>query len=337
ASAPIINIINPLENETFGVASPNFTVEITDMNLDTMWYSIYNSTDQSLNISFTDNGTIDPTEWGALSNGEYTIRFDANDTVGNTDFKEVNITKDIYVIFIDIIDPIENEIFGVDAPNFIVEIVCAFLNITWYTVDGGLNNFSFTDNESINEAAWDALPDGVVTIRFYANNTLGDIEFEQVNIIKDASAPIINIVSPTENEVFGVDAPSFSVDITDPNLDTMWYTVNNSATKFIFTQDGAIDQTIWDAQVDGDILITFYANDTLGNLASDDIIIRKSTPAPYVPPTDYTLLIVLVSVIGGVVAVGVVLGILIKKGKISLDKLSFRKPSTEKTPTEKED
>ena len=333
ASAPNINIINPLENEIFGVLPPNFTVEITDTNLDAMWYSIFNGTHQSLNISFTDNGTIDPTEWGALTNGEYTIRFYANDTLENINFEEVNITKDIYTILINIINPIENEIFGVNAPSFIVEITCAFLNITWYTVDGGLNNFTFTVNGTINAAAWSALSDGTVTIIFYANNSIGDVESEQVNIIKDASAPIINIISPSENDIFGVDAPSFSVDITDLNLDTMWYTVNNSATRFIVAQDGVIDQGIWDAQVDGDILLTFFANDTVGNLASDDIIIIKRTSYPESP--DYSSIIVPVSVIAGVAAVAIALGVLIKKGKISLDKLSFRKLTAGRTKTEK--
>jgi hypothetical protein len=333
--APIINIINPLANETFGVAPPDFTVEIIDMNIDTMWYLIYNSSYQSLNFSFTDNGTIDPTEWSTLSNGIYTIRFDANDTAGNTGFKEVNITKDIYAIFIVISNPIENEIFGANAPNFIVEITTAVLNITWYTLDGGINNFTFTNNETFNEAAWDLLSDGIVTILFYANNSLGDIESEQVNIIKDATAPIINIISPSDNEIFGDSAPSFSVEFIDPHLDTMWYTVNNSATKFNFTQDGVIDQSMWDAQIDGDILLTFYANDTVGNLASDAIIIKKRTPDPGAPPIDITLIIILVSVIGSVAAIGGALIVLNKKGKISLDKLSFKKLTSGRTKAEK--
>jgi len=330
-SAPVINIVSPVVNEIFGVSPPNFIVEFTDMNLDAMWYWIFNSTYQSLNITFTENETIDPTEWDALSNGEYTIRFYANDTLGNINFSGVNVTKDIYAIFIDIISPLDDDMFGVDAPSFNVEISSAFLNTTWYTLDEGLNNYIFTENGTINEAAWDTLPDGVVRMRFYANNTLGDIKFAIVNVMKDGSPPIINITYPTENQVFGVDAPSFSVDIVDPNLDSMWYTVNSSAIKFIFTQDGGIDQTTWDALADGDVLLTFYANDTLGNLASEDIIIRKSTPSEPEPEPDITLIIVLVSIIGGIAAAVVVLGVLIKKGKISLEKLSIRKPSTEKT------
>ncbi|MFX1569721.1 MAG: hypothetical protein ACFFCV_15285 [Promethearchaeota archaeon] len=333
-TGPVINVISPTKNQICGLVPPNFVVEITDLNLDTMWYSIYNSSHQSLNITFTDNGIVNPTEWSAIFNGNYTIRFYANDTVGNINFEDVNITKDIYAIFIDIINPLENQIFGFDAPNFLVKINCAFLNVTWYTIDGGINNFTFTANETINEAVWDALPDGVITLIFYANNTLGDINFEHVNIQKDASAPIININSPTANEVFGIDAPSFSVDITDPHLDTMWYTVNNSATKFIFAGDGVVDQTVWDIQVDGDVLLTFYANDTVGNIDSENVIIIKRTPRGGTGP-DITTIIIIVSVIGGIAAAGVILGVLVKQGKISLEKLTKRKPKTEKIKSEK--
>jgi len=329
-SAPVINIVSPVVNEIFGVSPPNFIVEFTDMNLEAMWYWIFNSTYQSLNITFTENESIDPTEWDALSNGEYTIRFYANDTLGNINFSGVNVTKDIYAIFIDIISPLEDDMFGVDAPSFNVEISSAFLNTTWYTLDEGLNNYIFTENGTINEAAWDTLPDGVVRMRFYANNTLGVIKFAIVNVMKDGSPPTINITYPTENEVFGVDAPSFSVGILDPNLDSIWYTINSSVITYGLDPN-EIDQTVWDGLADGDVLLTFYANDTLGNLAFEEIIIRKSTPSVPEPAPDITLIVVLVSVIGGIAAVVVVLGILIKKGKISLEKLSIRKPSTEKT------
>ena len=55
----------------------------------------------------------------------------------------------------------------------------------WYTIDGGLNNYTFTDNGTINQAAWDALPEGSVTIRFYAVDIIGNIEFEEITVIKD--------------------------------------------------------------------------------------------------------------------------------------------------------
>jgi hypothetical protein len=201
-------------------------------------------------------------------------------------------------------------------------------------LDNGLHNYIFTENGTINQEAWDALPDGVVTIQFYASNTLGDVNFEQVNVIKDTSDPIINIVSPTENEVFEDVAPNFIVEIADPNLDTMWYTVNNMDSKYIFTQNSTINQTIWDSLMDGNILLIFYANDTVGNLASEYVIIIKSTPSQEGGPgIDTTLIIIIVSVIGGIAAIGVTLGVLIKKGKIKL--FSFReKDLIEPTPDE---
>ncbi|MHA2287962.1 MAG: hypothetical protein ACXABG_04160 [Promethearchaeota archaeon] len=70
-------------NDMFGVTPPDFIVEITDPNLDIMWYSISNGTYTSQNITFTVNGTISPVEWGVLYDGVYTIRFYANDTLGN--------------------------------------------------------------------------------------------------------------------------------------------------------------------------------------------------------------------------------------------------------------
>ncbi len=333
-TGPNINIVSPIENELFGVAAPSFTVEIADPYLDAMWYWIFNDTYQSINITFTGNGTINQAEWNAFSNGIISIRFYANDTIGNMNFEDVNVTKDIYAIFIDIISPIENQNFRVISPSFIVEITCAFLNSTWYSLDNGLHNYIFTENGTINQEAWDALPDGVVTIQFYANNTLGDINFEQVNVIKDTSDPIIAIVSPTENEVFEVEAPDFIVEIMDPNLDTMWYTVNNMAFKYIFTQNSTINQTIWDSLTDGNVLLIFYANDTAGNLASEYVIIIKSSPSQggQTGP-DTTLIIIIVSVIAGIAAVGVTLGILIKKGKIKLFSLR-EKDLIEPTPEE---
>ncbi|GAI67557.1 unnamed protein product, partial [marine sediment metagenome] len=59
-----------------------------------------------------------------------------------------------------------------------------FLHSMWYTLDGGLHNYTFIENGTINQGAWDALSDGNVIIRFYANDTLGRIGFQEVNIVK---------------------------------------------------------------------------------------------------------------------------------------------------------
>jgi len=102
---------------------------------------------------------------------------------GSSKYDVVNIAKDTQAPIIDIISPTSGETFNATAPDFIVNITDDHLDKMWYTVDTGLANFTFTANGTINQAAWDALSEGTITIRFYANDTLGHESFEQVSIV----------------------------------------------------------------------------------------------------------------------------------------------------------
>ncbi|MEE9571467.1 MAG: hypothetical protein V3W20_00290, partial [Candidatus Neomarinimicrobiota bacterium] len=274
---PLIDITSPLENETYGVISPNFTVEILDSNLDKMWYTV----DGGLNnYTFTENGTINQGAWDVLPDGIITIRFYANNSLSDINFQQVNIIKDSSAPIISIVSPIESEIFGVISPNFTVEITDVNLNISWYTVDGGLSNYTFTENGTINQGAWGVIPDGIITIRFYANNSLGNINFEDVNVTKDSLGPNISIVSPMMDEAFGVDAPNFIVEIDDANLNTSWYTVDGGFNNYTFTENGTINQVSWDSLLGGIVTIRFYANDSLGSLNFSEVNVIKDNSAP---------------------------------------------------------
>jgi hypothetical protein len=44
---------------------------------------------------------------------------------------------------------------------------------------------------------------------FYANDSLGNLGFKDINISKDTTVPKITINSPTPNQSCGVDAPVF--------------------------------------------------------------------------------------------------------------------------------
>ena len=89
-SAPTIVINTPISLEVFGETAPDFSVEITDILLDTMWYTLNNG---ATNITFTSNDTINQLEWNSLPEGNVTIRFYANDTLGNMSFDEVIVVK----------------------------------------------------------------------------------------------------------------------------------------------------------------------------------------------------------------------------------------------------
>jgi len=83
--------------------------------------------------------------------------------------------------------PQEGEKFGSTAPSFNVEVIDLYVYEMWYTLDEGLNNFTFTVNGMINQTTWDSLPEGNVTITFYAMDIAGNLGFEEVIVIKDIS------------------------------------------------------------------------------------------------------------------------------------------------------
>ena len=61
----------------------------------------------------------------------------------------------------------------------------------WYTLDGGLHNFSITCNSTINQAAWETILGGIVNIRFYAIDKVGNIAYRDVPIIKQQQQEFI--------------------------------------------------------------------------------------------------------------------------------------------------
>jgi len=89
--------------------------------------------------------------------------------------------------------------------------------------------------------------------------------------------PTITILFPTHDQEFGFDAPNFNVSINDPELDTMWYSLNKGQ-NITFIANGTINQAAWDSLPIGIVELKFYANDTSGNIALKAINITKILP-----------------------------------------------------------
>ncbi len=92
-----VTVSYPTNNTVFGTNAPNFEIEVEfiveALEVDTMWYSIYNGTVWSANFTFTANITIDQDSWDALPENVTIIRFYANDALGNVGYRDCNITK----------------------------------------------------------------------------------------------------------------------------------------------------------------------------------------------------------------------------------------------------
>ena len=300
---PIIIINSPKPNDLIGVITPSFNVEVTDANLDTMWYTIDGGI---TNTTFTENGTINQELWDALSNGTATITFYANDSAGNEASNSVIVRVDNIIPSIIIHSPIENQLFGTNVPSpmFNISVDDIFHDKKWYTLNQDSTKYFFTSPwDYINQTAWFGLPDGSVKMRFYANNSAGNIGFSEVTIRKDINAPIITINNPQNNVVIGATAPNFNITIDESNLDKVWYSLNGG-TNITFTGlTGTINQTLWDALPDGNVVIKFYANDTLGRIGFQEVTVVKEITQPSPPGISGYNLLFLLGIISVMVAI----------------------------------
>jgi hypothetical protein len=288
--APIITINSPQTNDLFGENPPTVSLDVQDANLDKIWYQLSNGTIVTNNYTWT--GTINQTVWDQIWNGSVTIRFYANDTFNHQGSAEVSVRKNIFNPIIMIEDPQEYDLFGIIAPNFTIYLSGTDLNSTWYTIDNGLTNFTFTGlNGTIDQDAWSNFGFDNITITFYINDTLGRIGSDSVIVSKDPDPPLITINSPDDGIYYG-DPPDIQVTATDPNLDSVWYVVG--ANQVILTNGVSelLNSSIWDGLPQGQFLLKIYANDTLG-YTNDTFILTlyKDTLAPFLVinnPTNQT-------------------------------------------------
>jgi len=270
-------INSPNVNDTFE-SSPSFNISVNRGIVNTSWYTLNNG---MTNITFTGlNGVIDKEEWNEKGVGPVSITFWVNDSKGYLSSEAVQVIKYYDTPQISIISPNMSQIFGANAPDFVITINdLSSINSTWYTIDGGLTNFTFFGFEgSINQTAWNDIENGPLTVRFYANDTLGFEGYTDVTLQKD-------IIPPTSMIYF---TPFLS-----PNI------VNQTTALYITADDGngcgvlfiryKINDSSWidytspfvlSSYAYGDYNITYQAIDTVGNIEFEKSIIITLVEIP---------------------------------------------------------
>ncbi|MBA7674133.1 hypothetical protein ES703_82340 [subsurface metagenome] len=218
--------------------------------------------------------------------------------MGNEDFDEVIVRKEIIVPMITINSPINDDLYSDDPPNFNVLIFdINGIDSMWYLIVGKSMNVIFSSNGTINQDLWNTVGNGLVTIRFYANDTFGNQNHRDVVVEKDTIAPIIVINSPNPNDEFGTTSPAYDISINEPHLDQIWYTLDGGITNISITfLSGSIVQTVWDGVSLGAVTITFYANDTLGNIRFMSVGVAKVIE-PSEPPNLLGIIATILSII----------------------------------------
>ena len=269
---------------------------------------IYNNYLSGNTLNAFDNGTDNQWDNGAIGNywNDYSGKDVNDDMVGDTPYSISGMagSQDNYPIWwdpplISINSPNVNETLE-SNPIFNISIDEGIVDTTWYTLDGGLTNYTFSGLvDFINQIAWDLKADGFILIKFYANDSLGYLGYKDINVIKDTVAPIISVIDPDNNDVFGKEAPTFELHIIEISIESSWYSLDGGITNITFTGlSGTINQNIWDNQPEGNVKITFFVKDGIGSIGIDSVLIIKSIPSkPEILGYNVFLIIGLISVV----------------------------------------
>ncbi|KKM02486.1 hypothetical protein LCGC14_1783960, partial [marine sediment metagenome] len=280
--APSIKIVAPILNELFRSIPPQFIVEVHDLNLETMWYSI----NDSQSVIFTSNGSISQSLWNALQDGILILKFFANDSAGNFNMKSVIIEKSAIPPSLVISTPLNNNIYNQTPPEFNVLIFDTTLLDMWYVVSNETyysEKTFFIDNGTIDANIWDYFSDGQLNITFYANDTAGNRNSSSILVYKDTLPPDLTINSPFQFQLFGSDGPNFDLILYDANPVSLWYTLNDNTTlHYSSNSSGIIDKAGWDACSNGTVVIKFYLQDITGAIVSREVIVRKDIEPPII-------------------------------------------------------
>ena len=97
--------------------------------------------------------------------------------------------------------------------------------------------------------------------------------------------------------------PLFNITVIEDNLDVLWYSFDGGTTMGSITDNIIFVQRAWDAVAKGNVTITFYARDFAGNEVTEEVSVIKSVTSGLDPGF---IIIIVVSVIGGVAVISVV-------------------------------
>jgi len=288
-------------------------------------YNIGDNLNEGLLLSFDNSTTLDwmgysldglanktilgDTTIPFLSNGSHSIQVFGNDSLGNIYESEIRyFSINVPPPSISVIRPSSNEFYSNIAPSFSLSITAFYQITTWYTLDGGGTNITFTGSSgTLNQTEWDGQGEGPITIRFYANDSFGRLNYAEITINKDITDPVITINSPLFGDQFTTMPPRFNISVDELNINAMWYTIDGELTIYNISEySGYIDSIAWSSAPNGAITIRFHVRDKAGNIDYEDVIVQKSTP-PYIPP-DNSLIIIISVAIG---ALSIFIGVLL--------------------------
>ena len=281
-------------------------------------------------------------KWNATfivtESGIYTINVNGTDLAGNFGYNSQGITGKVGgpgITIVSITPNPSNGLTTITTSNTTSDIDGNGIRVNVSTPSAGIIYVNLIyQGSNLWTGTFTVTEDGIYTIWINATNNLGDTAYIGPSIINgDFNAPVIVISSPNLGDS-KTNPPNFDVSITDTFLNTTWYSIFDGtqwSENITFSgATGTIDQTLWESLSNGELIIRFYANDSLGNFAYAEISFIKEEVEEDEPKVailiggEQLLTILIISaVIPSSVGVGVTIQV---KKKRSYKKRYFKKP-----------
>jgi len=240
--------------------------------------------------------------WNNSEIGNYWDDYDGKDVddngIGDTEYWIYSATGGNYDYLpiwfdgptINVTAPLNYTIFTSNSnpPSFFLEISDPNLNEIWYNINFQPRRYSTNGTGTIDYNSWINLMNGAVLLTFFANDSFGNINSQEIVILKETPQPQLVIFEPIEGFVYGTIAPNYNLTIIDLPFNISWYTLDNGNTNYtisnIFSNNtyGTINQTVWDSFQDSLITIKFYGKDIIGRIVNNQLDIYKDVEDPIV-------------------------------------------------------
>jgi hypothetical protein len=161
-------------------------------------YSVYGHSgyiteiNQSLTLMADQTG-VSPYNISGLMDGTYYFAVEAHNDTGKT---LSNCIEVVVLILpndtgpvISIIAPVMNQQLEI-PPAYEITVLDLNLDKIWYTFDNGTTKRFITLLIGVmDQTLWNQLPNGYINIRFYANDTFGNVNYDEVIVVKNTPAP----------------------------------------------------------------------------------------------------------------------------------------------------
>ena len=141
------------------------------------------------------------------------------------------------------------------------------LNYTGFAIiafDDVKNHTAYFDDVAISKE----LSDGSHTLRVYANDTFGNLNYTAItfSILTDEIFPLISIIHP-QNTSYNTASLQINFSVSDTNLNSCWYTDNSGQANTTLSN---CQNTSYTAS-QGSTILKIYANDSAGNTNSSSV------------------------------------------------------------------